>query len=125
MHCVELDPTCVSQLAVDSNASALHVAATWSGSIGRTLCQYLANHIDINMPDIKGYTPLHYASIAGVCDTVEYLVQQLGADIESTTQFGSTALAVFWLNIAFERQHDRIQAPKSVDVCEMCTSAIQ
>ena len=111
------DPHAATRDRTDEfNSSALHIAATWTGTIAKALCEALVEcGADLEAEDDKGYRPLHYAAIAGSADAIEVLVQ-LGANINSRTQFGSAPIVVFWLNLAFERQHDRYEAPASVQV---------
>ena len=44
---------------------------------------------DVNLPDAWGYTPLHYASVRGGNDLIEYLVSQ-GADVGAISRLGQS-----------------------------------
>ena len=44
---------------------------------------------DVNLPDSWGYTPLHYASVRGGNDMIEYLVSQ-GADVGAISVLGQS-----------------------------------
>ena len=44
---------------------------------------------DVNLPDSWGYTPLHYASVRGGNDLIEYLVSQ-GADAGAISRLGQS-----------------------------------
>ena len=44
---------------------------------------------DVNLADSWGYTPLHYASVRGGNDLVEYLVSK-GADVKAISRLGQT-----------------------------------
>ena len=44
---------------------------------------------DVNLPDGWGYTPLHYASVRGGNDLIEYLVSQ-GADVKAVSRLGQS-----------------------------------
>ena len=44
---------------------------------------------DVNLRDPWGYTPLHYASVRGGNDLIEYLVAQ-GADVTALSVLGQT-----------------------------------
>ena len=44
---------------------------------------------DVNLPDGWGYTPLHYASVRGGNDLIEYLVSQ-GADVTAVSRLGQS-----------------------------------
>jgi uncharacterized protein len=44
---------------------------------------------DVNLPDSWGYTPLHYASVRGGNDLIEYLVAK-GADVNAQSRLGQT-----------------------------------
>jgi len=44
---------------------------------------------DVNLPDGWGYTPLHYASVRGGNDLIEYLVSQ-GADVTALSTLGQS-----------------------------------
>jgi ankyrin repeat protein len=44
---------------------------------------------DVNLPDSWGYTPLHYASVRGGNDLIEYLVAK-GADVKAQSRLGQT-----------------------------------
>ena len=46
---------------------------------------------DVNLPDSWGYTPLHYASVRGGNDLVEYLVSR-GADVTATSRLGQSVV---------------------------------
>ena len=45
--------------------------------------------VDVNVPDAWGYTPLHYASVRGGNDVIEYLVSQ-GADAGAISRLGQS-----------------------------------
>ena len=45
--------------------------------------------VDVNLPDSWGYTPLHYASVRGGNDLIEYLVSK-GADVQAVSRLGQT-----------------------------------
>ena len=44
---------------------------------------------DVNLPDSWGYTPLHYASVRGGNDLIEYLVAK-GADVSAISRLGQS-----------------------------------
>ena len=44
---------------------------------------------DVNLPDSWGYTPLHYASVRGGNDLIEYLVS-MGADVGALSRLGQS-----------------------------------
>ena len=44
---------------------------------------------DVNLPDSWGYTPLHYASVRGGNDLVEYLASK-GADVKAVSRLGQS-----------------------------------
>ena len=44
---------------------------------------------DVNLPDAWGYTPLHYASVRGGNDVIEYVVSQ-GADVRAISRLGQS-----------------------------------
>jgi ankyrin repeat protein len=44
---------------------------------------------DVNLPDSWGYVPLHYASVRGGTDLIEYLVAQ-GADVTAVSRLGQS-----------------------------------
>ena len=44
---------------------------------------------DVNLPDGWGYTPLHYASVRGGNDLIEYLVSE-GADVTALSRLGQS-----------------------------------
>ena len=46
---------------------------------------------DVNLPDAWGYTPLHYASVRGGNDLIEFLVAQ-GADVKATSRLGQSVV---------------------------------
>ena len=48
---------------------------------------------DVNLPDLWGYTPLHYAAIRGDNDLIRYLVSK-GADVTAKTRLGQTTADV-------------------------------
>ena len=45
--------------------------------------------VDVNVADAWGYTPLHYASVRGGNDLIEYLVSQ-GADVRAISRLGQS-----------------------------------
>ena len=45
----------------------------------------------MNLPDSWGYTPLHYASVRGGNDLIEYLVSK-GADVTATSRLGQSVV---------------------------------
>ena len=46
---------------------------------------------DVNLPDAWGYTPLHYASVRGGDDLIEFLVAQ-GADVTAVSRLGQSVV---------------------------------
>ena len=44
---------------------------------------------DVDLPDAWGYTPLHYASVRGGHDVIEYLVSK-GADVKALSRLGQS-----------------------------------
>jgi hypothetical protein len=44
---------------------------------------------DVNLPDSWGYVPLHYASVHGANDLIEYLVSK-GASVKATSRLGQS-----------------------------------
>jgi hypothetical protein len=44
---------------------------------------------DVNLPDSWGYTPLHYASVRGGNDLIQYLVSK-GANVKAESRLGQT-----------------------------------
>ncbi len=46
---------------------------------------------DVNLPDSWGYTPLHYASVRGGNDLIEYLGSK-GADVTATSRLGQSVV---------------------------------
>jgi len=60
----------------------------------RCLMQYLLlKGADVNKPDQRGMTPLHYAAFGGCKFCILYLLQS-GADVNQVNQEGKTALAL-------------------------------
>ena len=53
--------------------------------------RYLVEELgaDVNLPDSWGYTPLHYASVRGGNDLIEYLVSK-GADVGAISRLGQS-----------------------------------
>ena len=53
--------------------------------------KYLVEELgaDVNLPDSWGYTPLHYASVRGGNDVIEYLVSK-GADVGAVSRLGQS-----------------------------------
>jgi ankyrin repeat protein len=53
--------------------------------------QYLVEQhgIDVNLPDSWGYTPLHFASVRGGNDLIEYLVSK-GANVRAVSRLGQS-----------------------------------
>ena len=53
--------------------------------------QYLVEEhgADVNLPDGWGYTPLHYSSVRGGNDLIEYLVSK-GADVTALSRLGQS-----------------------------------
>ena len=47
--------------------------------------------VDVNLPDAWGYTPLHYASVRGGNDLIEYLVSK-GADVRAVSRLGQSVV---------------------------------
>jgi ankyrin repeat protein len=48
---------------------------------------------DVNLPDSWGYTPLHYASVRGGNDVIEYLVSK-GGDVKAVSRMGQSVVDV-------------------------------
>ncbi len=46
---------------------------------------------DVNVPDVWGYTPLHYASVRGDNEVIEYLVAQ-GANVQAISRLGQSTV---------------------------------
>ena len=55
--------------------------------------QYLVEEhgADVNLPDVWGYTPLHYGAVRGGNDLINYLVSK-GADISVPSRLGQSAV---------------------------------
>ena len=55
--------------------------------------RYLVEELgaDVNLPDSWGYTPLHYASVRGGNDLIEYLVSK-GADVKAVSRLGQAVV---------------------------------
>ncbi len=47
--------------------------------------------VDVNLPDGWGYTPLHYASVRGGNDLIEYLMSK-GADVRAISRLGQSVV---------------------------------
>jgi len=72
-------------------SSALHVAAY---DKNLQLIKLLVEHkADVNLKNLKVFTPLHFAVSNGDIDTIKYLVEH-GADVNAVTSLGGTALYI-------------------------------
>lgn len=65
--------------------------SAWYGSLG-TVQNLIASGVDVNSINKNvGYAPLHWATLSGHFELVQYLIEQ-GADIEACTEDGDTPL---------------------------------
>lgn len=84
-----------STIQNDRLYTALHLACAFSyAQPAKDLCEHgIQHHIDMDIPDSQGYTPLHHACDNDVFDVVELLLSYpVNADAERRTGKGWTPL---------------------------------